>query len=338
VAEPLPYLYFTVVALDCIKDLFSDRTRILGLLNDEQQRLSRSLQLRWDMTQSYWSRIARFGGRGRWPLEDIPWRTTDGIESDYLTLLVTSIVVQELATRRVSDNDVILVGQVLRELAGRARITRRPMKDDPAVSLHTPGYPVDLGGSEALGSTTLRWRLSDFSPQLLKQTIRVASLLQTIELRGEIIDLVDLTWAQHLRRRQLRTGRSVKLWDQTRLLYGSGEVIDEAPSWYFTERVVGCLVDAAVLLSDTPLRGTDLTIVSAQLLAEAEHLFDQQLLTISAEAGPTMRTKMEALRGKLRRARDVQRDKPGTATALALAVLEDLDQIAVARLNAVGAG
>ena len=51
VAEARPYLYFTVVALDGIQDLFSERTRILGLLDVEQQRLARALQLRWDLTQ-----------------------------------------------------------------------------------------------------------------------------------------------------------------------------------------------------------------------------------------------------------------------------------------------
>ena len=62
VAEARPYLYFTVVALDGIQDLFSERTRILGLLNEEQQRLARALQLRWDLTRQFWAKIATFGG------------------------------------------------------------------------------------------------------------------------------------------------------------------------------------------------------------------------------------------------------------------------------------
>src|SRR5439155_11833866 len=71
VAVAEPYLHFTVIALDGIVDLFSDRTRVLGLLNPEQQRLAQALQLRWDISVNYWSQIARFGS-GRWPLEDIP--------------------------------------------------------------------------------------------------------------------------------------------------------------------------------------------------------------------------------------------------------------------------
>ncbi len=62
-AEARPYLYFTVVALDGIQDLFSERTRILGLLDEEQQRLARALQLRLDLTRQFWAKIATFGRR-----------------------------------------------------------------------------------------------------------------------------------------------------------------------------------------------------------------------------------------------------------------------------------
>ena len=89
VRQQVPFLYFTVNALDGIADLFSARTVILGLLNEEQQRLTAALRLRWELTQRYWATIATFG-EARWPLEDIPWKTTDGRESDYYSLLVTS--------------------------------------------------------------------------------------------------------------------------------------------------------------------------------------------------------------------------------------------------------
>jgi hypothetical protein len=78
----VPYLYFTVVALDGIQGLFLDRTLTVGLLNVERQKLAEALCLRWELTQQYWSGIARFGG-DRWPLQDIPWRTTEQeLESD----------------------------------------------------------------------------------------------------------------------------------------------------------------------------------------------------------------------------------------------------------------
>ena len=44
--------------MDGIQDLFSERTRILGLLDEEQQRLAQALQLRSDLTRQFWSRIA----------------------------------------------------------------------------------------------------------------------------------------------------------------------------------------------------------------------------------------------------------------------------------------
>ena len=100
VAEARPYLYFTVVALDGIQDLFSERTRLLGLLDEEQQRLARALQLRSDLTRQFWSKIATFGRGGRWPLEDLPWRTTDGRESDYYSVLLTSIVIEGAGSDR----------------------------------------------------------------------------------------------------------------------------------------------------------------------------------------------------------------------------------------------
>lgn len=85
IADQVPHLYFTVVALDGIQDLFSDRTLTLGLLNTEQQKLAEALRLRWELTQQYWSGIARFGD-DRWPLEDIPWRTTgQKLESEYFS-------------------------------------------------------------------------------------------------------------------------------------------------------------------------------------------------------------------------------------------------------------
>ena len=131
VAEARPYLYFTVVALDGIQDLFSERTRILGLLNEEQQRLARALQLRWDLTRQFWAKIATFG-RGKWPLEDLPWMTTDGRESDYYSVLLTSIVIEGAGSERIVKIDIDRIGRVLEgsptgggSPAGRWRTTRR---------------------------------------------------------------------------------------------------------------------------------------------------------------------------------------------------------------------
>jgi hypothetical protein len=339
VAFPAPFLYFTVVALDCIRNLFSERTRLLGLLDDEQQRLARALQLRWDLVQSYWSKIARFGSGG-WPLEDIPWRTTDGVESDYLSLLVCSIVVQELSNRRAPETESQRVGEVLYELAGRARINRRPLPGDPALALHTPGFSLELDGTEKVGGPRLHWLLADFSPQLLKQAVRVAGMLRHNEQRGNAVLLADQTW-EHLVSRRLPIGPASQLWDQTDALSNRvPDVEDPAPlpSWYYTERVVECLIAAADLVGSPPLRSPELTDFAIDLLAEADHLFDQELLSVSAEAAPAMGSALHGARATLRRAHDIMRDRPGTAAVLAWEVLRELDRLAAARQQAVGAG
>ena len=313
----------------------SERTRLLGLLDDEQQRLAGALQVRWDLTQLYWSRIARFG-TGRWPLEDMPWRTTDGTTSDYLSLLVCSIVVQDL-TRRPSPESTARVGRVLNELAERARITRRSLPSDPNVALHHPGFPLELVGTEAVepDSQQLVWRLVDFSPQLLKQAIRVGRLSQTVERRQPMIDLVDTIWNDHINKRRLT---SVGLWDRPDAVYESIGKVDEAPSWYYTERVIGCLITAAELISSPPLRSPVLLDEATELLAEADHIFDQELMRISADPGPSVRRVLDRARASLRRAHEVVDDKPGTASSLARQVLIDLDQLESARHSAVGIG
>lgn len=331
VAQSAPYLYFTVVALDGIQDLFTERTRILGLLNEEQHRLARALQLRWDLTQSYWQKVASFGD-GRWPLEDIPWRTTDELESDHYTLLVSSIVVQALAARPGADMELNRVCRVLDDLASRGRITRRPFTNDPALAMHAPGISIPLEGSEGDDGPQLTWLVADFSPQLLKRTLRVAGLLTSPERRGQMLDLADSIW-DHLDARRHRSGPGSQLWDQPTELFPGVPPADPRPSWYYTERVVEALVAAANLVAGATLRGAEATSLATDLLAEAEHRFDQELLIASADAGPAIAAVLQTSRTTLRRARDLLPDRPGTALVLASDVLRELDRLAAARLG-----
>ena len=198
VAEARPYLYFTVVALDGIQDLFSERTRLLGLLDEEQQRLARALQLRWDLTRQFWAKIATFGGGDRWPIEDLPWTTTDGGESDYYSLLLTSIVIEDAGSERLESVDADRIGRLLEELADRGRITRRPTADDPAVALHVPGVRLRLIGSEKVAEGPGSSGRSPASASLLlKRLLRVAELLDDNAARVRILDLADQIWAAH---------------------------------------------------------------------------------------------------------------------------------------------
>jgi hypothetical protein len=325
-----PYLYFTVVALDGISDLFSERTRILGLLNPVQQRLANALQLRWDLTQQFWATIATFGP-GKWPLEDIPWRTTDGQESDYFSLLVTAIAVQDLLRRRAPDADLARVGRVLDDLAGRGRVTRRPLRRDAAVDLHSPGLRLTLAGGEKLGPG-MSWLITDFPALLLKRTVSISGLARSTELRDYLVQLADNVW-RHLQSRRMRGGAGAGLWDQPHGAFASVEMIHELPSWYFTERVVECLVQTANVLAEPPLRSPRLIDVATDLLNEAEHLYDHELLLGSPET-PQLRIDLKRMESTLQRARTIVHDRPASALALVSGVLRELDVLIAARQDA----
>jgi hypothetical protein len=328
-----PYLYFTVVALDAIAELFSERTRRLGLLNDDQQKLASTLRLRFDLVQQYWATIASFGV-GRWPLEDIPWRTIDEKESDYYSLLVTSIAARDLAVRRDTDADLSRLGRVLIELANRGRITRRAFEGDPAIGLHEPGVAIDLEGTEAMGPP-LTWVASDYAALLLKRVIFVASQINDIEMRGELLALADSVW-DHIAERRISDGAGARLWDQPKGVYRPVSRVFEQPSWHHTVRVVESLVFAATMAGSDPLRSEPLALLAKDLVAEAEHLLDRELLEGSAQSGRALRDKIEEARQRVVRSREIMADRPGSAVSLLLSVLRELDDLEAARPAVLG--
>jgi len=327
-----PYLYFTVVALDGIADLFSARTRLLGLLDEEQQRLARALEIRWELTQAYWAAIASFGD-GRWPLEDIPWRTVDGLESDYFSLLVTAIAARDLARRRDTDVDLSRLGQILTELANRGRLTRRSFPGDPGTVLHEPGIPILLEFQKPVDGPELYYDASDFAPLLLKRAVAVAALINDIKLRGTLLELADQVW-DNVAKRKMRDGPARALWDQPAQVYDTLTVKYEQPTWHHTVRVVESLVLAAELAGTHPLRNERLATYAQDLLAEAEHLFDQEQLAGSTEAGLAVRRQLETVRQRIQRAREIASDRPGTAASILTNVLIEIDQFAAARSDA----
>ena len=331
VALDAPYLYFTVVALDGIADLFTERVRVLGLLNPEQQRLAQALQLRWDLTMDYWSAIARFGS-GRWPLEDIPWRTTDDEESDYFSLLVTAVVLLEFLARRATDDDLTRTVAVLEELATRGRINRRVQRGDPAAALHTTGVRLDLTGAEEFGPP-LVWRVSDYAALLLKRSVRAAGLSRNTAARDRLLKIADDA-LDHLWRRRIKDGPAAGLWDDPSELFPEAEPGRPGPSWYLTERVVECLVMAARTVGQPPILSTQLTELTVDLLSEADHLFSQDLLEAVADGESAMHTSLRGIEARLERARRILPERPGTAFALVSEVLRELDGFAVAREDA----
>ncbi|GAA4201898.1 SCO2524 family protein [Microbispora amethystogenes] len=331
VAADTPFLYFTVNALVGIADLFSPRTRVLSLLNDDQITLAEAIQRRWDLTQLYWRTIATYG-RGTWPLEDIPWRTVDEKESDYYSLGVTAMVVQSLVNNRSAEVDLDRVGAVLEELAIRARIIRRAVPGDPPVLMHSPGVPVNLHGSDALGPHLL-WMVSDFSITLLKRTIWAASIAQNTRMRERLLTLADQIW-RHILLRRHTGGPAAGLWDQPGNVFTDIELRDEEPSWYFSERVAEFLVAAALASGEPPLRSPQLVELAYQMLGEAEHLLDQEMVTRPLVAGQTIQPKLRTIQSALQRARTIISDRPATAQALINDALLDLERLAAARDSA----
>ncbi|MFE1878437.1 SCO2524 family protein [Streptomyces diastatochromogenes] len=238
VAAPVPYLYFTVVALDGIEDLFSERTLTLGLLSAEQQRLAEALRLRWELTQRYWSGVARFDS-DRWPLEDIPWRTTgQELESEYFSLSVAAILVHDLMRRRATDEDLARTVSVMERLAERGRITSRMTRDDPMVHrLHNVGVRLPLPGGERLGPP-MTWSLTDFSAQLLKRTIQLCTLSRNLDSHDRLLGLAEEVF-DHLWCRRIGEGEGTGLWDDVHGAYPGAEIPERRVpvSWTITERV-----------------------------------------------------------------------------------------------------
>jgi hypothetical protein len=328
VAERTPYLSFTTVALDAIEGLLSERTRLLGLLNEEQQRLSRELQVRAELTRSYWATVATFG-EGRWPVEDLPWRITEGESSDYFTLQVTSLAVMGLIDRRGADAELARIGRVLIELAGRARLTRRPLRDDPAISLHHPGVAVRLNGSEKLDGDRLTWTASEYAPLLLRRTVEVAGLLSDVRERDALQDTATMVWDHMLRRRQQTTA----LWDDPSAAFpGSGLPGHDTPSWDVTERVVVALISAAQVGENPLSRNPRLSAYAADLLSEADQLFDRELMH-DRDRVQSLPAHLQAIDVSLRRAREILADRPGTAAVLAADVLDRLTNLAAGRAD-----
>ncbi|MFC3578023.1 SCO2524 family protein [Streptomyces yaanensis] len=329
VANAVPYLYFTVVALDGIQDLFSDRTLTLGLLNSEQQRLAEALRLRWELTQQFWSRIARFDN-DRWPLEDIPWRTTgQKLESEYFSLSVAAILVHDLMRRRATDDDLTRTVSVMERLAERGRITSRMTRDDPIVRLHNPGVILPLQGSESVGPP-MQWIMTDFSAQLLKRTIQLGTLSRNLGSHDRLLRLAEDIFG-HLWRRRIRDGEGVGLWDNVHAAYPESQVSDGPVSWSITERVTEVMVQVHEMYKQPPIRSTELTELARALLSESTHLLGNEQMEPAPASEGNRGMELRGIEVKLRRARRLVDEQPGTACALTLDVLGQLDALARAR-------
>ncbi|EYT80988.1 MULTISPECIES: SCO2524 family protein [unclassified Streptomyces] len=329
IADRLPYVYFTVVALDGIQDLFSERTLTLGLLDADQQKLSEALRLRWELSQQYWSAVARFGSE-RWPLEDLPWQTTGlRLESEYFSLTVAAILVHDLVRRKATDDDLTRTVAIMERLADRGRVTSRMTRNDPAIGLHHPGVTMPLAGSDRSGGLLL-WRMTDFSAQLLKRIVQLAELSRNIDAQDRLLRLAEQTF-EHLWNRRIQDGTGIDLWDDVRTVYPDARGTPPRMSWSITERIVECLVAARNLYEQQPIRSPELAQLARELLSEATHLFGQEQLEAATGTDSGRGRTMRSIESRLEHARSLLDDRPATAFALALPVLQELDTLAQAR-------
>ncbi|WP_194819749.1 SCO2524 family protein [Nocardia sp. XZ_19_385] len=324
-----PDLYFTLVVLEGIKDLYSQRTQEPDLLDGHQLQLAESLKRRAELTQRFWSTISRFG-TGRWPLEDLPWRTSDAKQSDYYSLVVTAFLIQDLLERE-STTDLSRTVAVLTQLAQRARIINREVPDDPAAILHYPGITLTLKGSEGdIGGPLLGYQVGDFSTLLLKRSLQAARLARDVGIREQLFDLATSAMA-HMQSRAISHGRSVGLWDN---LAPTGNSADPAPSWFLTERMMECLVVAHYTFSGPPLATRAMVHTVIGKITEAEHLLNQELLQISDAAYSPSFAELAAIELSLDRARAILTKRPHTAESLATDALLRLNSLAYAREDA----
>ncbi|MGW0964929.1 SCO2524 family protein [Streptomyces sp. NPDC002516] len=327
IALPVPGHHFTVVALDGIIDLLSERTLTLGLLDAEQQHLASALRLRFEITQQYWSGVARFD-EDAWPLEEIPWRTTRRQpESEYYSLTVVSVLVHDLMRRRATDHDLTRIVAVMERLAERARITNGALSDDPAVALHSPGIAMPLPGSDALGPA-MTWVMNDFSTQLLKRAVQLGALSNSLDSRDRLVRLAE-TVLGHVWRRRITHGEGVGLWDDVRSVHPESPDPSAVPSWSVTERVAECLVAAHGLYDHPPIRSADLSAAARAAMSEAAHLLGREQKDHPAPpSGSEEGEWLKGIEADLRRARELLDGRPGTSLALTLGVLARLDTLA----------
>ncbi|RJO77951.1 hypothetical protein D5S18_06655 [Nocardia panacis] len=335
-AASRPDLYFTIVALDGINDLTARRTREMDLLNDEQRQLADALELRWDLTQRYWSAVARYGA-GRWPLEDFPWRTSDGEESDYYSLAISAMVLQDFINRQTTD-ELPQVVAVLDQLARRGRIISRLTPGDSAGAMHFPGLSIPMPGSAGIGDgPPLQWVVPDFATLLMKRALSAWRLSGDVATRDRLMSLAEATM-DHLNARRIASGPARGLWDDAARVAqvgdndeASGEVLQ--PSWYLTERVVECLVAADRNYRQPPLAMTSMISRAIEMRSEAEHLLNQEMLEVGDP--DVSQTMLERIEQQLDEARRLLSEQPATAFSLAEQALLQLHELAYARRDAM---
>ncbi|MDX6363299.1 MAG: hypothetical protein QOC85_2309, partial [Streptomyces sp.] len=200
---------------------------------------------------------------------------------------------------------------------------------DPAVRLHSPGVTLPLQGSDRLGPL-LQWTMTDFSAQLLKRTIQLCELSRNITSQDRLLRLAEQT-LDHLWLRRIQEGEGIGLWDNVHSVYPGSPESEGPLSWSITERVTECMVAARKLYVQRPIRSPELAVLARALLSESTHLFGYEQMEPSLAVDGERARALKNIEIRLRRARRILDEQPGTACALTLSVLGELDTLSQAR-------
>ncbi|GAA1762397.1 SCO2524 family protein [Luedemannella helvata] len=309
-AHPVPHLPSTMAVLHAAEELWSQRTRILTLLSDEHQRLARALQLRYELTTSYWSTLATFGDH-RWPLERLPWRTLDGDASDLYSICIADIIAAELSRSRGSDIGFSHLVRVYADTGRRAGIIRPPYAGQRPRKASSGGLELPIASAADGPYPAAAYRVAGVEPTLLLGLVRAAGFTESPQLLNSFEDLVDLTW-QHLTSRP----------------DGASDVAanplaafshDDRPNWSDIAVVTGALT-LAVSLADG---------VSAQAAAPLNFVHNLLIDTESMVASVAGRTdpELDGIDVRLDRARQLAQHQPARAAALLYQIIATLDPV-----------
>jgi hypothetical protein len=176
----------------------------------------------------------------------------------------------------------------------------------------------------------MQWSMTDFSAQLLKRTIQLCTLSRSLASHDRLLRLAEDIF-DHLWRRRIGDGEGTGLWDNVHAAYPETPAYEGPVSWSITERVTEVMVQVHQMYKQPPIRSTELTQLARALLSESTHLLGNEQMEAAPSDDGRHGMQLRNIEVKLRRARDLLDQRPGTAYALALDVLGQLDALTRAR-------
>jgi len=175
------------------------------------------------------------------------------------------------------------------------------------------------------------WRITDFSPLLLKRVVQLARLTTDAEVRDDLLALAAQIWT-HLSTRRIDIGTANGLWDNPTGAFPRLGEIRSQPSWNTTIRVTEALVATA----ETQIRRTTRTPALSEhakaMVSEAEWLLNQQLMTTPAINSP-LQNALQEIRDSLERAKSLVDTRPSVSIALCVHAVTQLDKNDLARTD-----